>query len=55
MPRFVALLIAARWPLLVLAVVPAAAWWPANRVRFDRSIEKMFAPGRPADCRPTSG
>src|SRR5215204_3457882 len=48
MPRFIELLIAARWPLLVVAaLLAAAAWRPANQVRFDRSIEKMFAPSDP--------
>ena len=46
--RFVHLLIAGRWPLLVAAIVLAAiSYGPATRVRFDRSIERMFAPGDP--------
>ncbi|MDX1947549.1 MAG: MMPL family transporter [Pirellulaceae bacterium] len=46
--RFIAFLIAARWPLLVAAIVLAAlAWWPASQVRFDHSIERMFAPNDP--------
>src|SRR5687767_13363963 len=46
--RFVDLLIAARWPLFALAVVIAAlAWYPAQQVRFDRSVENMFAPDDP--------
>src|SRR5262245_38921309 len=48
MQRFVEFLIAARWPLFVVAMVLAAvAWWPAGQVQFDRSIEKMFAPDDP--------
>src|SRR5205823_12630880 len=41
-------LIAYRWPLFAVAIVSAiAAYGPANQVRFDRSIEKMFAAGDP--------
>ena len=41
-------LIAWRWPLLALAAVLAvAASFPARSLRFDRSIENMFAPGDP--------
>lgn len=48
MQRFVEFLIYARWPLCLLAAaLAAAAWWPANQVQFDRSIEKMFAPTDP--------
>ena len=46
--RFVRLLIVSRWPLLFAAIVLAAiSYGPASRVRFDRSIERMFAPGDP--------
>jgi predicted RND superfamily exporter protein len=46
--RFIDFLIAARWPLLAAAVVIAAlAWYPAQQVRFDRSVENMFAAGDP--------
>src|SRR5262245_2165231 len=46
--RFVGFLIVARWPLFLLAVViAAAAYWPSRQVRFDRSIEKMFAADDP--------
>jgi uncharacterized protein len=46
--RFAAFLIAARWPLLgVASLLAAAAYGPATQVRFDRSIEKMFAPNDP--------
>jgi predicted RND superfamily exporter protein len=46
--RAVALLIAGRWPLLILALVMGAlAWGPASRVHFDRSIERMFAADDP--------
>jgi len=48
MQRLIDFLIAARWPLLAVALLVAvAAWWPASRVQFDRSIEKMFAPSDP--------
>ncbi len=44
--RFVDALIRFRWPLLVLAaVLAAAAWYPAQQLHFDRSVERMF----PAD------
>jgi predicted RND superfamily exporter protein len=46
--RLVAWMIAARWPLLGLAVVLAAlAWRPARQLRFDRGVERMFAPNDP--------
>lgn len=46
--RFVRLLIVGRWPLLGVAVLIAAlAYWPAQQVRFDRSIERMFAQDDP--------
>jgi predicted RND superfamily exporter protein len=46
--RFVSFLILWRWPLFCLAVViAAAAWYPSRFVRFDRSIEKLFAPNDP--------
>ena len=42
------LLIAQRIPLfLTAAVLAAAAFWPAGRIQFDRSVENMFAPGDP--------
>ncbi|HEV7225578.1 MAG TPA: hypothetical protein VGN42_22925, partial [Pirellulales bacterium] len=41
-------LIAWRWPLLALGLCSvAAAWLPAQRLGFDRSIENMFAPDDP--------
>ena len=41
-------LVVARWPLLGLAIVLAAlAYWPSRQVRFDRRIERMFAPSDP--------
>ncbi len=41
-------IVAARWPLLALASVLAmAAWRPAGRIEFDRSIENMFRPDDP--------
>ena len=46
--RFASFLIAARWPLLITAVVlAAAAYGPSRELRFDRSIEHMFAPNDP--------
>src|SRR6478672_4238755 len=46
--RFSSFLIAARWPLLVSAIVMAAvAYGPSRQLRFDRSIEHMFAPDDP--------
>src|SRR5215207_10922624 len=46
--RFVAATVAWRWPLLVLAIALAAvAWFPAQNVTFDRSIENMFSPRDP--------
>jgi predicted RND superfamily exporter protein len=48
MDRFIRFLITARWPLLIVAVFLAAmAYWPSRQVRFDRSIEHMFAKGDP--------
>jgi uncharacterized protein len=42
--RFIAAVVAWRWPLLVLAIALAAvAWRPAQNVTFDRSIENMFS------------
>jgi predicted RND superfamily exporter protein len=46
--RFIAAVVDWRWPLLVLAVLLAAlAWFPAQNVTFDRSIENMFSPRDP--------
>ena len=46
--RFTEWLIARRGPLLVLgAVVAVAAFFLASQLRFDRSIEKMFAADDP--------
>lgn len=46
--RFVSFLIGARWPLFALALLlMAAAYIPSRYVRFDRSIEKLFAPSDP--------
>ena len=46
--RFVRLLIVGRWPLLAIAALIAVlAYWPAQQVRFDRSIERMFAQDDP--------
>ena len=46
--RFVELLIAWRYLVLVVAVgIAAVSYWPSRQVRFDRSIEKMFAPDDP--------
>jgi len=46
--RLASFLIAARWPLLIAAVViAAAAYGPSRHLRFDRSIEHMFAPSDP--------
>jgi predicted RND superfamily exporter protein len=48
MRRLAELFIAARWWLLGLATVGAiAAWYPARRLAFDRSIENMFAANDP--------
>lgn len=48
MNRFIALLITFRWPLFGIALLfAAAAYVPSRQVRFDRSIERMFAPGDP--------
>lgn len=47
-PRAAGLLIRHRWPLLaVAALLTAVAVWPASRLKFDRSIENVFAPGDP--------
>jgi predicted RND superfamily exporter protein len=46
--RFVSFLITARWPLFGVALLLAAgAYFPSRQVRFDRSIEHMFAPRDP--------
>lgn len=46
--RLVDFLIAARWPLFALAMLLAGlAWWPSRQVRFDRSVENMFAASDP--------
>src|SRR3954470_11178825 len=46
--RFVAALIAFRWPLFAIGSLLAAAAFPASRhVHFDRSIEHMFAASDP--------
>jgi predicted RND superfamily exporter protein len=46
--RFITAAVAWRWPLLVLAIALAAvAWFPAQNVTFDRSIENMFSPRDP--------
>src|SRR6266568_1919707 len=46
--RFVSFLIAARWPLFGVAIIlAAAAYGPSRHVRFDRSIEHMFASDDP--------
>jgi predicted RND superfamily exporter protein len=46
--RFIALLLHYRWLVFALAVVIfALAWRPATQIRFDRSIEHMFAPNDP--------
>ena len=48
MNRLVELLIAWRWPLLLLAALLAAICWPAaTELRFDQSIENMFSPRDP--------
>src|SRR5688572_18690621 len=42
--RFNDLLIAWRYPLFLLGVLVAiAAWFPAQSIKFDRSIENMFS------------
>jgi len=46
--RFAHRLVAWRWGLLGLGIVLAGlAWGPSRQVRFDRSIENMFAPDDP--------
>ena len=46
--RFVTLIISARYPFFGIALLLAAvAWYPARLVRFDRSIENMFAADDP--------
>src|SRR5688572_11358706 len=46
--RFVDFLLIARWPLLALAAILAIiAYAPSKRVRFDRTIENMFAKDDP--------
>jgi uncharacterized protein len=48
MDRFIGLLIQHRWPLFGLALLAAAlAWYPSRLVRFDRSIENLFAKNDP--------
>jgi uncharacterized protein len=48
MQRFVTFLIAARWPLFGVALLAAAAaYYPSRLVRFDRSIENLFAASDP--------
>jgi len=47
-PRFAAILLWLRWPLLVVGIVLAVVTFgPARRLDFDRSIENMFAPDDP--------
>ncbi|MFV2067491.1 MAG: MMPL family transporter, partial [Pirellulales bacterium] len=47
-PRFCRWLVAARYPLLLVAAILAAlAWIPAGQLEFDRSIENMFSPDDP--------
>src|SRR4051794_12238656 len=42
--RFIAALIAVRWPLFALGLLVATvAYLPSRHVHFDRSIEHMFA------------
>lgn len=46
--RFIDFLLAARWPLLLVAIALALiAYGPSQRVRFDRTIENMFAKSDP--------
>ena len=46
--RIAAWLLAGRWSLLLLAVLVAAVCIvPSRNVKFDRSIENMFAPDDP--------
>ena len=46
--RFIDFLIDWRYPLLVFGVaLAAAAYFPAQQVKFDRSIENMFSPADP--------
>src|SRR5262245_10283037 len=48
MNRFIDFLIAFRWPLFGLGLVLVAiSYFPSQHVRFDRSIERMFAPDDP--------
>ena len=45
---FIAAVVTWRWSLLALALVLAGvAWFPSQRVTFDRSIENMFSPRDP--------
>ncbi len=47
-PRIVDRLLNARaWLLAVAAVIALAAWFPAQRIEFNRSIENMFAANDP--------
>jgi len=46
--RFAGWLVAARWPLLGLAIAIAAlSYFPSRALKYDRSIENMFPPGDP--------
>ncbi len=46
--RTSAFLVRWRWPLLVVGLLTAAlAYFPAQRLSFDRSVENMFAPDDP--------
>ncbi len=46
--RFVDALIRWRGPLLAVAMVlTVAAWWPAQRLKFDQSIESLYAKDNP--------
>ena len=46
--KIVELLIVGRIPLFCVAVaLAAAAFWPADRIQFDRSVENMFASDDP--------
>jgi uncharacterized protein len=47
-PRISTFLVRWRWPLLALGLLASvAAYFPAQRLAFDRSIENMFAPDDP--------
>ncbi|MBI2824539.1 MAG: RND family transporter [Planctomycetia bacterium] len=46
--RLGGLLVAWRWPLMVVGLAAAAiSFWPAQQLAFDRSVENMFAPDDP--------